>query len=893
MNSLLVRIAPRFFKPSLEHSKRSIRFMALQRLDLQDKLQQQHFLEWLEKEKDPQLVQNALPLFPEPEQLASLLEKPLQPAVTNLLIQYLVEQLTDPGKEEAERKKLLEKIQQPGLLLAVISSANEQEMRLQAMQQLESDEADWLEIALSNSMARVRYQAASQIQQETSLEQLVKEAQGDKRVLRLARERLTAIRAKQQEALEARDHQQKLVRELEQHLNSKDQQLFAARLEHMQRQWSQLQHFPAPASLTQRYQELLKMAQQRAEQLAAEEKALRLAEQQKQAARQEQKQLFEQLQLLQNQLANTLSEQGDLLHEEFQQLQAAWTKSTSQHLAEPNLAKQWQLSLNQLHPLLTSWQTFKNHLPELQILLAESEWSSQQLRAAQKLISLINWPLAIQAPAEIHELQELVKELKPFQPEPTVPGQPPFNEQSCLNKLQLLEGHLDEGNSRDAQKILQQLQDNFAAAPTSFRNQQSAYFNRLTARVAELKDWQGFVAAPKRESLCEQMEALAEDQSMEPQAKADRIQALQQEWKELGSAAMNKALWKRFKAAADLAYEPCKAWFAEQAQQREYNQQQRRIICEELEKLTSSNQRQELDENALDQLLTQVHEEWRRFNPVNRAEGKRLAERFQLALQPIKDHLYQLRKNHAEQKRELIKAAKALLEETDIKAATATSKDLQKQWRDLGKAPGSLEHQLWKEFRTACDRLFERRDQQKDEHLQQQQDNLKQARELLNTAELALSEGDLELALEKQREASTIRPLPRSDQSGWDEQLQKFKKQLQLARQQQQKQKQLNQLLSLWEALPDDQPLENTELARKLTLQLETLAGISSPEEDQALKMQLQVERLNAGIKGEAAPQEKTQEAEEALKTWQEAIASRQGPLGQRFILALQQLHQA
>ena len=149
-----------------------------------------------------------------------------------------------------------------------------------------------------------------------------------------------------------------------------------------------------------------------------------------------------------------------------------------------------------------------------------------------------------------------------------------------------LEQLIDLGQSKEAIRLHQQLQ---TEADTLGNNHRLAIFFRgLSARIAELKDWQGFVAAPKREALCEQMEVLAADTLMLPQVKADKIQALQQEWRELGSAAANKTLWDKFKQAADLAYEPCKVWFAAQNEVRNYNQTQKAVICSELEQLAVS-----------------------------------------------------------------------------------------------------------------------------------------------------------------------------------------------------------------------------------------------------------------------------------------------------------------
>ena len=70
-----------------------------------------------------------------------------------------------------------------------------------------------------------------------------------------------------------------------------------------------------------------------------------------------------------------------------------------------------------------------------------------------------------------------------------------------------------------------------------------------------------------QEELCVAMERLVETH-IDPADKADKIKAMQQEWKRLGGTG-DQALWNRFKTAADKAFEPCALFFAEQKQLKE------------------------------------------------------------------------------------------------------------------------------------------------------------------------------------------------------------------------------------------------------------------------------------------------------------------------------------
>jgi len=81
---------------------------------------------------------------------------------------------------------------------------------------------------------------------------------------------------------------------------------------------------------------------------------------------------------------------------------------------------------------------------------------------------------------------------------------------------------------------------------------------------------------PKKEALVEEMEALA-NSTLHPKELAEKIKTMQAEWKTLSKGGENKDsdLWERLQKAADIAFEPCRAYFDEQDKQREENAEKR------------------------------------------------------------------------------------------------------------------------------------------------------------------------------------------------------------------------------------------------------------------------------------------------------------------------------
>ena len=81
----------------------------------------------------------------------------------------------------------------------------------------------------------------------------------------------------------------------------------------------------------------------------------------------------------------------------------------------------------------------------------------------------------------------------------------------------------------------------------------------MTQQLEDMRDWQVFATAPKKEALVADMEALV-DSEWRAELLADKIHDLQQQWKALTGGRSDQALWERFQTAGDQAFEPCRAF---------------------------------------------------------------------------------------------------------------------------------------------------------------------------------------------------------------------------------------------------------------------------------------------------------------------------------------------
>src|SRR5699024_10317369 len=152
----------------------------------------------------------------------------------------------------------------------------------------------------------------------------------------------------------------------------------------------------------------------------------------------------------------------------------------------------------------------------------------------------------------------------------------------------------------------------------------------LKEQLQELQDWHNFAAEPKKEDLCQGMEALIAE-ALSPPEKANAIQALHQEWRELMSSDQeaDQALWDRFKEASDKAYEPCQEHFKELDAQRAEKLKERQALCEQLEALLAQTQQADApDWQGLFTIRRQAPQSYFAIEPVRYTDARPTDQHF-------------------------------------------------------------------------------------------------------------------------------------------------------------------------------------------------------------------------------------------------------------------------
>lgn len=270
---------------------------------------------------------------------------------------------------------------------------------------------------------------------------------------------------------------------------------------------------------------------------------------------------------------------------------------------------------------------------------------------------------------------------------------------------------LREGATGRASGLRRALEEKLSAL-SSVPPPVSRQVQKLDSSLGELKAWKEHAVAPKRAELIQEMESLI-GAAQGPQALAERIRQLQEDWKTVSKGVLSDsdADWQRFHQAAERAYEPCRLHFEAQAKQRQANAEKRRVILERLRAFEAGQSGEDADWRAFTTVLREAPLEWRRHQPVERAAGRELQKEFDASIGRLQARLTAWHTGNAEGKRTLIGRAAGLVALEDGREATETVKRLQAQWKEIGAAAPAQERALWEEFRGHCDAVFQKRQQ--------------------------------------------------------------------------------------------------------------------------------------------------------------------------------------
>lgn len=910
-------VLDRFFKPKWQHKKAEIRLQAVAQLNCKN-TDHLNILKNLAKgDKHPQVRQAAVKQIGQIQELDQLLQSHPDAQLHNWVIEQLSLQLSSKNASHSDESKKLQYTQScphQEILQHVALNGQIPEVQLAAIQGLENEQ-HLIHIATNASSANHRYAAAQKVESEQGLREISRCIKNkDKKVYRLAKSKLHEIeKSDQEKSLRLKSIEQLLVN-LSKLSESAYSPQYNNRLTAIKVKWEEFDD-SEKAPFADVYQPLFSHCENI---ITQAQSALSIPESQEDDnAEQEQLATCEALETCTEEI-KTLIKQNALDEPSLIALlktqKNRWEVAGQQQTPTAEIKKRYLDTLGPLEEILSAKIRLNEKVAQINDLVATNHLDCSEhqlqnnLKLSKQIINYINWPRNFDLPPTLEQLNSLQPELENFRREQHERNKKRIDQ--LQRKLENLNHSIDQGNLKQAQKISQDIKKELAELAENKQTRQiTKAHHSLQGRLKELRDWQNFATSPKKEQLIQAMEALI-DADIDAEDKANQIQKLQQEWKALGASDPKtaQAQWQRFKDAADKAYLPCKAHYAEQKQQRLQNLEKRISICEQLETFVEEVNWNGAQWKNVEEIHQLARKEWQQYSPVERVEGRKVQQRFDQVLQQINTQLQLEKDRNGRKKQTLIEQAKTLLEEPNLNSAIESIKNLQSQWKNIGLVDYRHDRAQWKEFRSICDQVFARREQARNEKRAEEQSQIELANSL--SEQLAdLCQGSANEIIANEKEASRLAQqfkeltqLPNGPKKSIEKQfrtrLSEFNKSLQRSKQEQrytqlniarqcgeicQQLEQLNivnpapqnkeeistqwpaeyvALDSAWQevlikrrdhALAAPQPeqdslLQNLEPMENICIGMEILSNIDSPSQSLEKRMAYQVNRLSKGL---------------------------------------------
>lgn len=214
----------------------------------------------------------------------------------------------------------------------------------------------------------------------------------------------------------------------------------------------------------------------------------------------------------------------------------------------------------------------------------------------------------------------------------------------------------------------------------------------------------------QKKQLIAEAEALVD---IEDLAEASRkVNKLHRRWKKIGNLPQieENELWDRFKAASD-AFNQKKADNIDVLRdQEEDNLKEKMDLIVAAEKLKDSEEWEETHKE-----LQNLMNRWKDVGPVPKRKSGKIWKKFKGAMDAFyekrRDHFKDVkeeRKDNLKEKKQVIDELKALQSHENPIEAVELAKPLQEKFKEAGYVPLKYKNKLWKDYREACDVIYER-----------------------------------------------------------------------------------------------------------------------------------------------------------------------------------------
>jgi hypothetical protein len=244
--------------------------------------------------------------------------------------------------------------------------------------------------------------------------------------------------------------------------------------------------------------------------------------------------------------------------------------------------------------------------------------------------------------------------------------------------------------------------------------------------------------------LCEKAEELLLEPSINKSFKL--LQEYHDKWKEIGPVPADKKdeIWERFKVASDAINQKRRELYETQQANAEQNYLAKQALFERVKDLLERPLESINQWNKANDEINEILNLWKKIGRAVATKNEEIwgdfkkllnvfFERKRLYFSQVKD----VQLENLNRKIELCIQAEALAVQEDFKNVTKEILALQNEWKTIGPTAKKHTDKIWKRFRAACDKFFEKKNSFYKESRGKENENLKLKEELINEVKSA------------------------------------------------------------------------------------------------------------------------------------------------------------
>ncbi len=258
-----------------------------------------------------------------------------------------------------------------------------------------------------------------------------------------------------------------------------------------------------------------------------------------------------------------------------------------------------------------------------------------------------------------------------------------------------------------AKDIREDIWSRFKKASTIINKKHQEHFEGL--RSIEQRNLE------EKTAICEEMEGIDYSQLTTFKGWDDqnkKVLELQEKWKTIGFAPKkyNIKIFERFRAACDTFFQKKSDFYKGVKEGMDANYEKKKALCEKAEALKDSQ-----DWKVASDKLIALQKEWKTIGPVSRKHSDAVWKRFIGAC----DYFFEQKNTHfssqkteevenLQRKKELIVKLQEIEETMDSKAAATLVREIMGEWNNIGHVPFRDKDKIYKEYRDAVNKQFDR-----------------------------------------------------------------------------------------------------------------------------------------------------------------------------------------